>query len=94
MGLKYTEEFTEALLRGVQGMEESVTYQAILRRGEAKGSIKSRREDLLLIGNKRFGVPDDRIMESIKKIEDDDRLKRLMEKLLEVSTWDDLLASP
>ena len=41
MGMKYSEELIEALVHGVQGMEESVMYQAILSRGEARGVPKA-----------------------------------------------------
>jgi predicted transposase YdaD len=39
LGLRYSESFAEALLAGVQVMEESTTYQAILRKGEARGVV-------------------------------------------------------
>jgi predicted transposase YdaD len=37
MGLKYSDELIDRLLEGVQNMEESVTYQKILREGRAEG---------------------------------------------------------
>ena len=38
MGLKYSDELIDRLLEGVQNMEESVTYQKILKKGRAGGS--------------------------------------------------------
>src|SRR5207244_4281729 len=37
MGLRYDEALADELLRGVLAMEESVTYQAIIRKGKAEG---------------------------------------------------------
>jgi predicted transposase YdaD len=37
MGLRYPREIATQLLQGVRGMKESVTYQAILEEGEARG---------------------------------------------------------
>ena len=49
MGLRYPREMVAELLRGVHGMKESVTYQAILdegrAEGEARGEIKGRIEE-------------------------------------------------
>ena len=38
MGLKYSDELIDRLLEGVQNMEESVTYQKILKKGRGGGS--------------------------------------------------------
>ncbi len=98
MGLKYSEEFIEILLQGVQGMEESVTYQAILRRGEAKGEAKGLLEGeqraLIRIGRKRLGEPAPEILKKIEALTDEPALMRLMDRLIDVSSWDDLLSSP
>ena len=62
MGMKYSEELVASLLQGVQGMKESVTYQAIVEEGVVKGVVKGERNFLLLWGRKRLGEPspDDR----------------------------------
>ena len=92
MGLRYTAEFSDTILQGVQGMEESATYQAILRKGDARTLIKTRREDLFFIGEKRFGPPDGRIAASIESIGDAERINRMFERSLDVSTWEELLS--
>lgn len=71
-------------------MKESVTYQAIVEKGEIKG----RKENLLIIGNKRFGSPEKRIAEAIEMIEDHPRLNRMIERSLDVSSWDELISIP
>jgi predicted transposase YdaD len=87
MGMRYSKELAESLLQGVRGMKESVTYQAIVE----EGVIKSRKEDLLFIGRKRFGTPKKRIVATIEGIEDEKRLKRMIDQSFDVSTWDELL---
>ncbi len=98
MGLKYSEEFIESLLQGVQGMEESVTYQAILRRGEAKGEarglLEGEQRALIRIGRRRLGEPSPEVVKRIEDIEDESALMTLLDRLIDVSSWDDLLASP
>ncbi len=98
MGLKYSEEFIESLLQGVQGMEESVTYQAILRRGEAKGEarglLEGEQRALIRIGRRRLGEPSPEVVKRIEDIEDESALMTLLDRLIDVSSWDDLLDSP
>ena len=53
MGMRYSKELAATLLKGVQRMKESVTYQAIVE----EGVVQARKEDLLFIGRRRFGPP-------------------------------------
>jgi predicted transposase YdaD len=96
MGLRFSGEFVNQLLQGVRGMKESVTYQAIVEEGEAqglvKGMIRARRDDLLLIGEKRFGAPGAVAKTALQGISDPDRLSRMVAAIFDASTWDDLLA--
>src|SRR5207253_2343305 len=57
MGLRYERAMVQSLLRGVVNMKESVTYQAILEEGEAKGKAEEARKMLLLQGREQFGEP-------------------------------------
>ena len=90
MGLRYTSEFVSHLLRGVHGMKESTTYQAIVE----EGRVQDRQEVLLQIGRKRFGQPSDSIKLALLSIKDMDRLARMSDSFLDVSSWDDLLNTP
>jgi hypothetical protein len=99
MGLRYEEEQVDAIIEGVtamlfgiRGIEESSVYQGILRRGKAMGEAQGIREALLIAGRKKLGPPDERISAQIGEIHDLDRLKLLMERLIDVSSWDELLA--
>jgi predicted transposase YdaD len=88
MGLKYSRELIETLLRGVQGMKESVTYQAILEEGWAPGEQRL----LLQMGRKRFGEPSPEVIKRVEAITEESILWKLGERLLDVSTWDELLS--
>ena len=58
MGLRWPRPLTEELFRRVRSMKESVTYQAILEEGEAKGQLAEAKRLLRLQGESRFGPPD------------------------------------
>jgi predicted transposase YdaD len=60
--------------------------------GRAEGRLDGAREDLLRLGRKKFGPPGDAVLAEIKAIDDPDRLAALLERILDVSTWDELLA--
>jgi predicted transposase YdaD len=107
MGLRYEEEQVDAIIEGVtamlfgiRGIEESSVYQGILRKGEAKGRAEGRaegeaegiRKALFIHGRKKLGPPDEETAARIAEIHDLDRLERLLERILDVSSWDELLA--
>lgn len=68
-------------------MEESVTYQAIVRRGR----LQELRLTILRQGRKRFGPPDSTTETALANIMDLERLQRMSEQLLDVSNWQELL---
>lgn len=90
MGLRYPAIQIVELLKGVHGMKESTFYQYIVAEGEAKG----RRATLLELGQKKFGPPTEDTIRAIHAITDIPRLAALTERLLDVSSWDELLATP
>jgi predicted transposase YdaD len=90
LGLRYPPEVAGQLLRGITSMEESATYQYIV----SKGELKEARKFLMRQGCKRFGQPDPTIVATIESITDVERLEQLGERLLEVSSWQELLAGP
>ncbi|HEY3281598.1 MAG TPA: hypothetical protein VGN26_04940 [Armatimonadota bacterium] len=93
MGLRLTGEAAAQLLRGITTMRESATYQSILDEGVGQGSAGEARKLLILLGTKRFGQPDARIRSSVEAIGSTETLERLAERLLDVSSWDALLAA-
>src|SRR5262249_52103329 len=98
MGLRYERELIDRLLQGVIEMEESVTYQGILEkgeaRGEAKGEVKEARRLVLLQGNKRFGPAPPEVTAALQAITDTDKLEQLGLRLLDVESWHELLGLP
>jgi hypothetical protein len=95
MGLRYQDALIQTLLRGVATMEESVTYQAILRKGEALGEAKGKAEEarrvLLLLGRTRFGEPSAEAVAALDALSDVGRLEELAVRLLRAGSWEELL---
>jgi hypothetical protein len=75
-------------------MRESDTYQAILDEGRAEGRVQGAQRALLHFGRKKLGEPDEATRDALLGITDLDRLDRLTDRLLEVSTWQELLQTP
>jgi predicted transposase YdaD len=96
MGLCYSEELVSRLLEGVHDMQESTTYQAILREGREEGRIAGERQVLIRLGTKRFGKPDAAILADIQAIRDVERLESLAERMLDpnLPDWNSLLGVP
>ena len=97
-----------AMILGIRGIEESSVYQDIFAKGEAEGEAKGRvegrvegrlegavdeaRETLLRQGRKKLGPPSEAVEARITALGDLERLNHLLDRILEVSTWDELLA--
>jgi predicted transposase YdaD len=107
IGLRYPREQVGKLIEGVatmvlgiRGIEESWVYQDILTKGLAEGRAKGLAEGrvqeaadvLLRLGRKRFGEPDQRVAERVAGVRELDRLNVLLDRILDVSSWDELLA--
>jgi predicted transposase YdaD len=93
-------------------MQESTTYQAILREGVNKGrnegliegrnegliegSIREAQRMLVLLGDDRFGAPDEATRLAIEAIRDLERLERMSRRILDpkIHDWDGLLGTP
>ncbi len=72
LGLRVTEAQANQLFQGVQHMEDSTTYQAIIRKGKAEGraegEAKALQQTLLRRGRKRFGAASKAIQKAIQEI--------------------------
>jgi hypothetical protein len=93
MGLRYPRAMITELLQGVHGMKDSVTYQAIVEEGRVEGIVKARQDDLLQLGRRRFESTSELSETALRAITDPDRLARMIEVLLDVSSWDELLST-
>ncbi len=71
-------------------MYESDTFLAILD----EGALKHARKLVLRVGQKKFGPASDDVVTTVQGIENLDRLDRLAERILEVSSWQELLQTP
>jgi predicted transposase YdaD len=96
MGLRYSVEFASQVLEAARNMKESSTYQAILKEGEAKGRVEGQAEEarrmLMLLGRKRFGSPSPSLRAQVDAIDDVTRIEGLIQRLLDVKDWDELLS--
>jgi len=89
-GLRLNRNQLRTLIQGVPAMRESDTYQAILD----EGRVESSQRTLLRLVRKRLGDPDEATQNTILGINDLDRLDRLLDRYLEVTTWQELLLTP
>jgi predicted transposase YdaD len=104
MGLRFSNEFAYQLLEGVQNMQESTTYQAILKEGRNEGRneglIEGRVTEavrmLLMLGEARFGKPDEATRTAVKATHDLERLERSTRRVIDtnVHDWNGLLGMP
>lgn len=87
LGLRYSDTFGNLLFQEVLGMEESTTYQAIIRKGRLSGV----RQMLLRQGRKRFGPADEATEAALNAIEEVEKLEELGVRIFDVDTWEELL---
>jgi hypothetical protein len=88
-GMRFPLSMLTQLYQGVHSMsvlEESSAFEWMRIRGAQK--------ILLGQGRKRFGPPDQATLSAFEAILDLERLERMGERLLEVTTWNELLATP
>lgn len=72
----------------IKGLEESTTYQEIVE----VGKISALREALLRLGQIRFGAPSRAVRKAINTTDELARLEHLMDRVVQVEGWDELLA--
>jgi len=98
LGLRYSDEIANVLFREVMGMEESATYQAIVRKGLERGLERGRAEGarnmLLRVGEGKFGPPDDATRAVINAMSDLGQLDELAARLATASSWEELVPIP
>src|SRR5436309_247206 len=85
--LLYNSALIQTLLQGVVTMKESVTYQAIIEEGEAREA----RKILLLQGRSRFGEPSSEAVAALDGVTDVQKLEELSVRLLQATSWQELL---
>jgi hypothetical protein len=68
-------------------MRESTTYQYILD----EGRIEHAQQVIIRLGRKRFGAPGKDIEIAVKGVTDLHRLDRMIDRLSEAASWEELL---
>ncbi len=89
-GLRVKRDMARRVFRGVRAMRDSDTYLAIIDEGREE-QVK---EDILRLAARRFGPADEPIRARLDGITDLERLRRLHDRLLDVTSWSDLLDTP
>ena len=75
---------------GVTVMHDSSAFELIME----KGALRELQRVLLRQAQQRLGAPDESTATALKAITDLDRLERLADAVLTVSSWRELLATP
>jgi hypothetical protein len=75
-------------------MKGSVTYQAILREGREEGALAEARRMLLLAGAEHLGAPDAASRAALERIQDVERLEKLITRVFRAADWRKLLEQP
>lgn len=87
LGLRYSKAFARLLFQEVIGMKESVTYQAIVH----EGRLSEARQVLFRLGKRRFGDADEATTTALNAIDDVRKLDKLIDRILDVNSWRELL---
>ena len=75
-------------------MHESTAYDVIHEEGFAKGQIAGEQGLLLRQGRKRLRRADEATIAALHAVKDLDRLERLADAVIDVASWQELLATP
>jgi hypothetical protein len=89
-GLRVRRDVAARIFRGVRAMHESDTYLAILDEGQEKFA----RETILVVGEERFGPPEEAVRVQLANITDLDRLKRMVRRAVKAANWQEILETP
>jgi hypothetical protein len=106
LGLRRSSALAAHLFRGLVSMEESTTYQMIVKRGRAEGlarglaerraegTVAEARKLLRVLGDDLFGPPDARTAAAIERLNDVTQLEGLLKRMRAAGSWQELLARP
>jgi hypothetical protein len=98
LGLRYPPDLADQLMPGTRSMRDSSTYQAIVEEGRVEGRAEGRADEaralLVYLGTRRFGPPDASIRDALDAVRDPERLDGWCKRLLDATSWAELLATP
>jgi hypothetical protein len=89
-GLRIRRDAAARIFRGIRVMQESDTYLAIIDEGQEKCA----RDDVLIIGEERFGPPTESVKAQLNAVTDLARLKRMVRRAVKAADWHEILDSP
>jgi len=92
-GLRYPPEVAQMIESYSRALRESSTYQKILDEGRAEGRAEEARRILVRLGTRRLKRPDARTRAALNRIDDAERLERMAERVLDATTWADVLST-
>ena len=69
------------------------SYQIMVAEGKAEGKAEGIRDTILRQGKKKFGKPSAKVLRDLNAIVDESRLTELSERILDVDSWKELLAT-
>jgi hypothetical protein len=76
-------------------MKESTTYQAIKEEGRVEGRVQEVRDDIRRLGERKFKSPlPAQVQTMLEGISDLAKLHQLLERILDVGSWNELMAAP
>ena len=96
-GLRYNDDrIADFFGRLDMTLEDSTTYQRVMRLGAEKGKLEGKLEGersfLLRQGTKRFGPPPASALSRLQAVTNPDLLEPLAERVLDAAGWDELVA--
>lgn len=59
-----------------------------------EGKAKAARETILLVGEERFGPPEEAVKARLDSIMDLDRLKQMLRRAVKAASWQEILETP
>jgi hypothetical protein len=71
-------------------MHESDTYLAILEEGQEKCA----RDNILIVGEERLGVPEASVKAQVNNVTGLGRLKRMLRRAVKATSWQEILDTP
>jgi hypothetical protein len=89
-GLRVRRDVAARIFRGVRAMQESDTYLAILDEGQEKAT----REGILVVGEERFGPPEEAVRIHLANVTDLGRLKQMLRRAAKAANWQEILDTP
>jgi hypothetical protein len=89
-GLRVRRDVAAKVFRGVRAMQESDTYLMILDEGQEKRV----RKDILILGEEKFGPPEESVKAQLESITDLERLDRMFRRAIKAGSWEAILETP